>query len=69
MQEFGNLLLLAAALIFVIEGLIYALFPDLIRKMMAMAIMTDIQKLRFFGLGMAAFGVFLVWLLQEILLV
>jgi len=69
MQEFGNLLLLAAALIFVIEGLLYALFPDVIRKMMAMAIMTDVQKLRLFGLGMTAFGVFLVWLLQEILLV
>lgn len=54
----------AFALIFVIEGLVYTLFPDFIRKMMAMAVMMPVSKLRLFGLAMAISGFSLVWCLH-----
>ncbi|MCB1529473.1 MAG: DUF2065 domain-containing protein [Rhodospirillales bacterium] len=68
MGSLSEHLLLAFALIFVIEGLIYALFPDFIRKMMAIALMSDIANLRLYGLGMAGFGVCLLWLFKSVLL-
>ncbi len=64
MESFSLYILTAFALVFVIEGLIYALFPDSVRKMMAMAIQMPSEKLRLFGLVMAATGFGLVWLLQ-----
>lgn len=57
----------AFALIFVIEGLLYALFPDAIRRMMAMAISMPVQKLRLFGAVMAASGFSLVLLIRALL--
>ncbi|GJL86204.1 MAG: hypothetical protein DHS20C02_19790 [Micavibrio sp.] len=64
MSSFTLYILTAFALVFVIEGLIYALFPDSVRKMMAMAIQMPPEKLRMFGFVMAATGFGLVWLLQ-----
>lgn len=67
MESFGSHLLTAFALIFVIEGLLYAIFPKHIQKMMAMASDFPIEKFRAFGGAMVAFGVLLVWLFQKIL--
>ena len=54
----------AVALVFVIEGLLYCLFPDFVRRMMAMAIMLPVPRLRLFGAAMALSGFSLVWLLR-----
>ncbi len=54
----------AVALVFVIEGVAYALFPDAAKKMMAMAIEQPSSTLRKFGLMAAVLGVGLVWLIR-----
>lgn len=64
MTNFTLYILTAFALVFVIEGLIYALFPDSVRKIMAMAVHLPSEKLRMFGFVMAATGFGLVWMLQ-----
>jgi len=63
-MEFGSYILTSLALVFVIEGLLYALFPGGIRKMMAMAIEMPPEKLRLLGAVMALTGFGLVWMLQ-----
>lgn len=56
----------AFALIFVIEGLFYAIFPNYIQKMMVVASNMKSEKLRYLGATMMAFGVLLVWILQKL---
>lgn len=67
MNELLTHLLTAFALIFVIEGLLYAIFPTHIQKMMAIASDFTPEKFRSFGAAMVAFGVMLVWALQKLL--
>lgn len=57
-------ILTAFSLVFVIEGFLYAAFPDVVRKLMAMAIMLPVDRLRYFGLGMMALGVLSVFFCQ-----
>lgn len=64
MTGFTLYILTAVALVFVIEGLIYTLFPESVRRMMALAIEMPPEKLRTFGLVMTATGFALVWMLQ-----
>lgn len=66
MDSLFSHLLTAFALIFVIEGLLYAIFPTHIQKMMAMAGDFTKEKFRSFGAAMIAFGVILVWIFQKI---
>jgi uncharacterized protein YjeT (DUF2065 family) len=61
--DFALYILTALALICVIEGMAYALFPDFVRKMMAIAIMAPVPKLRLFGAVMAASGFCLILLM------
>ncbi|PJB69940.1 MAG: DUF2065 domain-containing protein [Alphaproteobacteria bacterium CG_4_9_14_3_um_filter_47_13] len=55
----------AFALVFVIEGLFYALFPNGVRKMMEAALSLPEKQLRIFGVVMAVTGFCLVLLLQK----
>ena len=60
MSEF----IIAIGLVFVIEGLLYAAFPNAMRNMVnEMASLSD-QTLRNFGLVAVVFGVFVVWLVK-----
>ncbi|MCB9989708.1 MAG: DUF2065 domain-containing protein [Rhodospirillales bacterium] len=61
MNDFVLYIATAIALIFVIEGLIYALFPDFVRKMMAMAVMLPVSRLRLFGGMMVLTGGCIIW--------
>ena len=63
MESLGSYILLASALIFVLEGLIYALFPSQVQNMMRVATQMAPERLRYFGAAMIAFGVLLVWLI------
>jgi len=56
--------LTALALVLVIEGVLYALFPDAMKRMMVRAMEMPPGALRAGGLAAAATGVFLVWLLR-----
>jgi uncharacterized protein YjeT (DUF2065 family) len=53
------------ALVLVIEGILYALFPEGMKRMAARAISVPPQMLRAAGLLAASFGVVLVWLLRH----
>ena len=54
----------ALALVFVIEGMLYALFPALMRRMVVQLAMLPTGTLRVTGLVAAALGVIAVWLVR-----
>ena len=58
--------ILAFALMLVIEGALYALFPDLIRRAIAAALAAPVNTLRLGGAIAVAVGVFIVWLVKGI---
>lgn len=64
MNDFLAYLTTSFALILVIEGLFYAVFPDMMRRLMALAVMVPVSRLRLFGCGLTAAGFGVVWLLQ-----
>ena len=53
---------LAFMLMLVIEGLIYAIFPSNMKKMMAYILSLSCEQIRMTGLGLAVFGAIGVWL-------
>ncbi len=67
MTEFLVHIFLAIALIFVIEGLIYAVFTTQIQKVMKLASEMDPEKFRYYGASMVALGVMGIWLIQKFL--
>ncbi len=60
MSELATALALAIA----IEGMLYALFPDGMKRMMASVFEMPSSNLRAAGLMAAALGVVLVWLIR-----
>lgn len=56
--------LAALGLVFVIEGLVWALFPGFARHLVRMAEQTGESQLRIGGLVAVAFGVLVVWLIR-----
>lgn len=57
-------IIVAVGLFLVIEGLVYALAPSIVRTMAArLPEMTD-QELRLFGLLAVSLGVLVVWLIR-----
>ena len=56
--------LTALGLAIVIEGVCYALFPDAMKKMMQHVLAQPTSTLRAFGIGAAAVGVVIVWLVR-----
>ena len=57
-------LFLALALVLVIEGSLYALFPEGMKRAMITVLDQPATVIRPVGLGVALFGLFLVWLLK-----
>lgn len=55
----------AFALVLVIEGCLYALFPEGMKRAAAQAVALPPQLLRVAGLAAACFGVALVWLVRH----
>lgn len=53
------------ALLFAVEGMLYALFPDGMKRMMSLAIQQPSGLLRGSGLCVAVVGVGIVWLLKS----
>ncbi|MPY71057.1 MAG: DUF2065 family protein [Alphaproteobacteria bacterium] len=56
--------LTAVALILVIEGALYALFPQPMKKLLLHVLGMPVSSMRIAGLVSAGAGVFLVWLLR-----
>lgn len=61
MTELG----LALALMLVIEGAVYALFPDAMKRMMRLVQDQPSVSIRWTGVGVAAVGVGLAWLIRR----
>ena len=57
-------LLTALGLVFVIEGLTYALVPGGIKRLMTMMLQTSDEQLRVTGAFAVALGVLIVWLVR-----
>ena len=53
------------ALVLVIEGVLWALFPDRMKQAAAQAVMVDSGRLRLAGLAFAVVGVVLVWAIRR----
>lgn len=63
MTGFGVLdLATALGLVLVLEGLLLALAPDLLKRIITEMLAHPVQSLRLAGLVSAAVGVFVVWL-------
>jgi len=60
----SELLLAAVGLYLAIEGAVLALFPDGVKRMMAVAQQMPTTTLRTIGVTAAALGVFIVWLVR-----
>jgi uncharacterized protein len=56
--------LVALGLVFVIEGLVFAAFPEAAKRAMTAVLETPDAVLRVVGLGSALLGVLLVWLIR-----
>jgi uncharacterized protein len=56
---------LALALMLVIEGLLYALLPDVMRKIMAFQSTRPVALLRWTGVASVAAGVGFVWVVRH----
>ncbi len=54
-------ILMAIGLVFVIEGLTYALAPGQLKKMLAGLLALPDEQLRLIGTGALGFGVAIVW--------
>ncbi len=57
-------LAVAFALMLVIEGVLYSLFPNAMKRMMEQMLTLPVQTIRSAGLFFAIVGVGLVWLLR-----
>ncbi len=57
-------LLVALALAITLEGMLYALFPNGMKRMMVLVLNEPAARLRGVGLVLAAIGVFAVWLIR-----
>ena len=57
-------LLVAAGLVLALEGALYALFPDFMRRVAAQAVEMAPETLRTGGVIAVCLGVFLVWLVR-----
>ncbi len=56
--------LAALGLVFVIEGLVFAAFPEQAKRAMASVMQTPEMTLRAIGIGSAVVGLILVWLVR-----
>ncbi|MFZ0845188.1 MAG: DUF2065 domain-containing protein [Pseudolabrys sp.] len=56
--------LAALGLVFVIEGLVFAAFPQQAKRAMASVVETPEATLRAIGIGSAVIGVVVVWLVR-----
>ena len=62
MDEPGTILWAALGLAIAIEGILYSLFPDAMKRMMAQVQVMPTGAIRGAGLAAALAGVFILWL-------
>ncbi|HEX5867707.1 MAG TPA: DUF2065 domain-containing protein [Beijerinckiaceae bacterium] len=60
-------LVVALALALAIEGILFAAFPDAVKRAMLEAAQTPSDRMRLVGIGSAVIGVGIVWLMRGLL--
>jgi uncharacterized protein YjeT (DUF2065 family) len=65
MRDLSTALGTALGLVLVIEGVLYALFPEVMKRAAARALLVPPQRLRLAGLAAACVGVALVWAVRR----
>jgi len=65
MRDLSTALGTALGLVLVIEGVLYALFPEGMKRAAARALLVPPQRLRLAGLAAACAGVVLVWVVRR----
>jgi uncharacterized protein len=60
-------LVVALALALAIEGLLFAAFPEAVKRAMLEAAQTPSDRMRLVGIGSAVIGVGIVWLIRGLL--
>ena len=65
MYDLSTLLITSIAMIFVIEGLLYALFPRQFKKMLFLILTLKDNQLRNYGFIMILVGTLSVWLILK----
>jgi uncharacterized protein YjeT (DUF2065 family) len=60
----GDEFLVALGLVFVIEGLLWALFPGSAKRLAELALRVGVHELRLSGAAAIAIGVLIVWLVR-----
>jgi uncharacterized protein YjeT (DUF2065 family) len=56
--------LVALGLVFVIEGLVFAAFPEQAKRAMASVLESPESSLRAVGIGSAVLGVLIIWIVR-----
>ena len=67
MGNLGDELLVGLGMMLVLEGLLYAGFPNLVKRMAEAAIRMPDASLRNFGVIAMIIGIALIWLVRRIL--
>jgi uncharacterized protein YjeT (DUF2065 family) len=57
-------LVVALGLALAIEGLLFAAFPDAVKRAMVEAAQTPSERMRIVGIGSAVIGVVIVWVVR-----
>ena len=57
-------LVVALGLALAIEGLLFAAFPDAVKRAMVEAAQTRSERMRIVGIGSAVLGVVIVWVMR-----
>lgn len=58
-------LIYAIGLLLVVEGLLYAVFPNFMKRAMVLVLSQSSEQLRYSGLAAATIGVGLIWLFKS----
>jgi len=61
-----HMVLLAIGLVLIVEGLVYALAPSLLERVLEELCKMPVEARRMMGLGALAVGVVLIWLAQTL---
>lgn len=62
MELMADTIGLAFMMMLIIEGLLYALFPEQMKRMMLMVMAMPAERIRSFALGMIALGALGIWM-------
>ena len=58
-----NLILLAFSLVFILEGMLYSLFPNYMKKVSFFILNLSLDRLRYLGLIFCSMGIIMLYLI------